>query len=441
MKISAILIFAIATAANLGAQTNSPANGTNAVLITPDFLTALAEEARTNNAALRASKARIDAAKANEQSIRTWDDPMGRFGFMPAERSMRADDGDLLFGVEQKLPLFGKPQAMRRMAEAETKVENASAEMQFQQLRRDMALEIFQTALANRAVEIGGQDLAWLDVMEKTAKQRYEVGNASQIDVLRLQNERAKRANELKTDEAMLAEKHATLNRMLNRPLLAPWPALALPELAKPVTYNDRLLELAMKFEPKLKMLQQEISRAEAAANSTRRQRKPDVAVGAEIRHFSETGDYRQGMLTLSMSLPWGNRKKYDADIRREEQKQKAAELEAADYGIGLRAEIHHLTTRIDSARRQALLFHDEISPRSQTALKSATGNWETGVGTLTDLLDTRRMLLEAQLNHARAIAEQYQALSDLVLCCGIGDLGSLQMIGALPEEKSENKK
>jgi len=43
-------------------------------------------------------------------------------------------------------------------------------------------------------------------------------------------------------------------------------------------------------------------------------------------------------------------------------------------------------------------------------------------------------MLLEGRLMHARAVAEQYQMLSDLVLCCGLGDLEALEMIGAQPE-------
>jgi outer membrane protein TolC len=439
MKFYAILLYAVAVVAR--GETNSVAANTNGVLITPEYLSALAEESHTNNAALRAAKARIDAARANEQSIRTWEDPMARFGFMPAERSMRANDGDILVGVEQKLPLFGKPQAMRRMAQEETKVEAANADYQFQQLRRDMALEVFKTALANRVVEIGEQDLFWLAEMEKTAGQRYEVGNATQVDVLRLQNERAKRATELKTDQSMLEQEKATLNRMLNRPLLSSWPALRLPELAKQVVFTERLVDFAIKYEPKLKMLQQEISRAEAAVDSSRRQRHPDISVGGEIRHFSETGDYRQGMLTVSMSLPWGNRKKYDADIQREQQKQKAAQLDAADYEIGLRAEIHHLVIRIDAARRQALLYHDDIIPRTKTALDSTVTSWVAGRSILTDLLDARRMLLDAQLSYARAVSDQYQALSDLVLCCGIGDIGSLEMIGALPEEKSQEKK
>jgi hypothetical protein len=50
--------------------------------------------------------------------------------------------------------------------------------------------------------------------------------------------------------------------------------------------------------------------------------------------------------------------------------------------------------------------------------------------------------LLDAQLMFARAVSEQYQMLSELVLCCGLGDLEALQMIGAqLSEDDSKTKK
>src|SRR5690349_2995793 len=78
---------------------------TNAVLISPRFIDALAEEARTNHPSLRAADARADAAVWNAAAVRTWEDPMAKFGVMGAERERRADDGDLIYGVEQKLPL------------------------------------------------------------------------------------------------------------------------------------------------------------------------------------------------------------------------------------------------------------------------------------------------------------------------------------------------
>src|SRR4051812_34405572 len=85
------------------------ASATNAVVISPQWIESLVEEARTNHPALRAADARADAATWNAAAVRAWDDPMAKFGVMGADRERRADDGDLLYGIEQKLPLFGKP--------------------------------------------------------------------------------------------------------------------------------------------------------------------------------------------------------------------------------------------------------------------------------------------------------------------------------------------
>ena len=46
-----------------------------------------------------------------------------------------------------------------------------------------------------------------------------------------------------------------------------------------------------------------------------------------------------------------------------------------------------------------------------------------------------------SRLMYARAVSEQYEMLSDLVLCCGLGDLEALQMIGAQPETPTGEKR
>jgi hypothetical protein len=38
-------------------------------------------------------------------------------------------------------------------------------------------------------------------------------------------------------------------------------------------------------------------------------------------------------------------------------------------------------------------------------------------------------MVLEARLQFARAVGEQWSTLSELVLCCGLGDLEALEMV------------
>jgi len=76
-------------------------------------------------------------------------------------------------------------------------------------------------------------------------------------------------------------------------------------------------------------------------------------------------------MLTLSLNLPWINGGHYRDDLRREEAQQAAAEFELKDYQAGLREEVHELTVMIDAARREALLYRDEIIPRSHRRWKA----------------------------------------------------------------------
>jgi outer membrane protein TolC len=424
-----VLLFGVVAS---GAAVESAAV-TNGVRVTPEYLSGLAEEMRTNSPALQAAYARTNAAQAEIDAVRTWEDPMLRLGGMAAREEMRADEGDLIYGVEQKLPLFGKPRLARDVARSGLATEVAGAEYQFQTLRRELAKAVFQAALADQIVAIGEQDLAWLNTVGEALPGRYRAGQATLVDVLQLDNERARRATQLKTDRDQLGHQRVSLNRLLNRDLAAPWPALELPTLAGPVVFNQQLVDLAVKYEPKVQMMRRQIQQAEATAASTRRSRLPDVNVGVEARNYSGDGSFRQGMLVLSLNLPLANAGKYRHDLQRDEAKVKATEFDLADYEWAVREEVHLLTVKIESARREALLYRDEIIPRTTTALDSARTGWEGNQNSFRDVLDARRMLLEARLMYARAVADQYQMLSELVLCCGIGDLGALQMIGAQP--------
>jgi outer membrane protein TolC len=221
------------------------------------------------------------------------------------------------------------------------------------------------------------------------------------------------------------------MNLMLARDPFEPWPDFDLPAVAGPIVHTRQLENLSLKFEPKLRMMRQEVKRAEAAALLTKRQQWPDVSAGVEARNYTGDGSFRQGMLLLSMNLPWGNRAKYRSDIRREEARARATELDSYDYELTVREEIHKLIIMIDVARREALLYRDQIIPRSGSALSSMRASWEAGRGMLGDVLEARRMLLEAETMYARAVAEQYTAMAELVLCCGLADLQALEMIGA----------
>ena len=418
-----------------------PAEVTNAVPLTPEHLKPLFAEMQANHPALQSAGHRVRAAGLNTNAVRVWEDPMLRFGGVTTSRrgSRLSEDGDLVYALEQKLPLFGRAEAVRRVATAEAGVEEARLAGQIQILRRDLAAALFKAALAGRVVQLAAQDLAWIETMVATTGERYRAGAATQVELLRVQNERSRRADQFKTESARRDHELVTVNRLLGRPFQAALPAFDLPPSAEAVPFSQRLVEHALAHEPRLATLRGERSRAAASVQVTRKARLPEVSAGIEGRQYSGDGGFREGMFSVSLSLPWLNRSSYRSELAREEARLKAVESDTADQQLTLGEEIHHLVVSADAARREALLQRDEILPRSNQALESAHAGWLAGRGMVRDLMEARRALLDAQLMEARAIADQHILLAELVLRCGFEDLDALfRMVRqtASPESK-----
>jgi outer membrane protein, heavy metal efflux system len=419
----------IALQAASSVPTNQAEISNDPVEVNAAYVSGLSDEVRRSNPSIKAAEARTNAAFASLGSVKTWEDPRVRLGGMAAREMMRAEEGDIIYGAEQTLPLFGRPAAARRVARAELQVENASLELRYQELRAELAKTLFRAALADETVRTAEQDLGWLEAVASGVETRYQTGQATLLEMLESRNAIGEVRTQLETGREELGHWHLALNRLLNRELQSPWPGLRLPELGPAVEFNSNLVRIALKFEPRALMMKEDIRRGNAVLEDTRRKRFPEVMAGVESRNYSGNGDYRQGMLFLSMSVPWLNAGKYRNETRRDSEKLRELEYGLQDYQLALQEEIHDLTVKASAARRRALLYKDEIIPRSLTSLDSTRAAWETGRASFTELLTTRRILLDARLRFHRSVTEQYLALSELVLCCGLGDLGALEML------------
>jgi cobalt-zinc-cadmium efflux system outer membrane protein len=411
------------------AQNNSPTRPTtNPIVVTSEFIDRLVEDARTNNPWLKAADARVRSAAFNAEAVRTWDDPTAMFGvnvFSPKGFSPSAD-GDLVYGVQAKLPLWGMPKLNRQVAAAGVSSRQAQADVCFQQLRDDITKALVSAALTEQVVNIEEQDLEWLRATSKAVEAKYRSGQGDVADTLQIQNAAAVQSDQLRTDQLELAHDYFMLNRLLNRHHDSPWPPLRLPPIAPPVPYSAKLVALALTNEPNLKVVEQEIKAAEATAERTKRTRLPDVSLGVEGWQYSGDGGFRQGMFTLSFSLPWFNSEKYGKDYARDRETVKSAQEEREDQILMVREEVHHLTVDLDAKRRQALLYSQEVSIRAEEALTDKLNLWGTGKVTLRDVLDARRDALDAQLMTARATAGQYQSVADLMFWSGLESFESL---------------
>src|SRR5260221_2788345 len=135
-----ILFVTVAAWVGRAAQDAWPIQASNSVVVTTDFINRLVAEARSNNPALKAAYSRVRSATLNAEAVRTWDDPMALFGgsVYSSQGFKPSEDGNLAYGVEQKLPLWGKPKLNRRVAEAETSMREAEVNYRGAQLRNEI---------------------------------------------------------------------------------------------------------------------------------------------------------------------------------------------------------------------------------------------------------------------------------------------------------------
>lgn len=466
----------LAVALQLGSQTQaaSPSPGfmvrTNeSVEITARYLTRLTEGLREQSPSLLAAGARVKAAEAGVGAVRVWEDPMFKFGgavgqqreeeimFIspggghgPAATTQRAtimmgfdprDDGDLAYGLDQKLPLFGKTSAMRRMAQTEALVAGSRLEAAFQDSRRKVAQALMQTAFADLLVELGREDLQWLEGMAGLMQERFRAGSSTTVEVTRTENELLRRREKLRVEQEQADQQRVNLNRLLGKKTGETWPLLKLPRAWPELRYPQRLLELALRNDPRLKLGRSEVETAQAAIQVAQRSRLPDFSLGIEGRQYSGNGSFREGMFSVTMSIPWFNGRKYDKDIARERNREEATRHELNDMELEVGAEVSQLLRGIDAARREAALYRNEIVPRTLRSMESAHAAWLSGRGMSADVFEARRMVIEARTMEARAISEQWSMLSELALCCGVGDLEALDMAVEKPDANNKSAK
>lgn len=429
-----ILLLALQGLPGLLAAEAAPVDGR--VAITPALIDRLLQDATVSNPGIEASNARADAASAQIDSVRTWPDPTFSLGlWRSTPRGMSASqEGNIIYGVRQGLPVFGRPDLERSVAHAQAVKARLDVAYETQRMRRDLTVTLVELAFADRSLDLAREDLDWLEATVSAVDSRYRVGKSSQVEWLRAQTERAKAADGIRTRALDREHQQVLINRLLNRNPHTLWPRYAMPEVAGPVPYDDHLVRDAVDLAPRLKIMRQQTEESEATALLTKRRRLPEIGLGVEARQYSGDAGIREGALTVDFTLPWINARRYDSDLRRDLAKRRASERDAAEYELEIREAVHQFTMDMDTARRQALLYRDQIIPLTEQTLSSADAAWQSGLGPFQDILDAHRMLVDNRLTLARAIADQAGKMAELTLLTGVYDLPS-HASGYSPEQ------
>jgi outer membrane protein TolC len=402
-----------------------------AVRLTPEYIARLADGVRAYHPALRASGARAAALREEAAAVRVWPDPEASFGVLRAgEKGPDLEmEGDLAYGVEQRLPLAGVERQERRVARRMAEAAGLQADLDFQTLRFELARALLAAALNDERVALLEEERGWVERMAAVARERLGAGREMQGEAAMLESEVARMEAEATAAVARGEGYRATLNRLLDRPQGASWPPFRLPAIADPVRASFELEKLAVENEARLAVLRKEVEVAEGEVGVARRRGWPEVKVGVAGRQSSTDGGWREGEAMVGVSLPLFNIPQIGAAVRASRARLEAARAETEAYEAEVRGEVRELVSEIGAARAMAAGYVERVIPRAEEAFRSAEAAWSAGGGSLRAALDAARAWSSARREAAGAVEEQWRTLAELSLCCGIADLRALQML------------
>ena len=175
-------------------------------------LESLIEHAQRNNPEIQAFELRYSIATEKVNEVNTLPNTELSAGYFVSEPETRTGAQKARFSVKQMVPWFGTITARENYT-------RSMADAQYEELviaKRKLALAVSQSYYRLYAIRakqlVLEENIQLLETYERLALTSVEVGNASAVDVLRLQI----RQNELGQQKEVLEQDHATEQTYLN---------------------------------------------------------------------------------------------------------------------------------------------------------------------------------------------------------------------------------
>ncbi|MES2595756.1 MAG: TolC family protein [Verrucomicrobiota bacterium] len=408
----AALALSLATALTAKAADSTPA--------TPALIQRLAKEAATTHPSVQAAAARTQAAASAIGTIRLWEDPQLGLGVLFASNMNRQGNGDIGAGIDQMLPRRGLFRAEKNRAAAEQLALAAMQKQTANELGLMVAQAVLELALSDEVIRLQAENVTWLETIVKTAEERAKNPDASATETLRLESELAVKRQMLASAHRQRGQFAITLNLLLGRPADAPWLPLSLPVQAQDHASATALKVRLERDNPALAALRHQIDAAQAESMAAREKRKPAFSVGVQVNTYSQ-GNLQDtmAMLNVKMTLPWLNRKAYQADIARADKLREAAQSDLAAQQRTLYTQLSAFITEARNSQQLVAAYVTEVVPKAGKTVESLQNAWVSSKATLLEVLDARRALLEAHMEHQRALATWQVALQNLTALTG----------------------
>jgi outer membrane protein TolC len=439
MKANAVLVLILLTSVLASAQgvadpanTADPWGAAQALLPTlqahhapasvPLTLAELEAAALANNAEIHAFARQIAVAEARRGSAGALEDPsfMYRGWGTPFAKPWDLNQSQHMFMFSQNLPGGGKRQLRARLADDEVDVAKAELETR----KRDVVAQVrrsFYELLRNQ------DELRFHDEQEELARQglesariKYVVGKVPQQDMLKAQIALTRLVEHLVMLEQDSDLARARLNTLLGRDPSAPLDVLGAYSPPAKLPGLIELEKLAMENRPELSAISAAIREDETRVQLAEKSLSPDYTLSGGYMVMPDGSRYRNTYAAeLSVTLPWLNRGRHDAEIAEANGMVAARKADYESRRAAVFAEIQEALVRARVAQKLVTLYRDTLRPQTQAVLKSTVAAYQADRTDFLNLLDSQNIILDVELNYIKVISELETRLADLERAVG----------------------
>ena len=389
----------------------------------PMSLAEVESAALTGNPEIRLMSRRIAIAEAKVKTAGSREDPsfMYRGWGTPLQRPWDLNMTQHMFMYNQAFSGSGKRALRAEVAGGDTEI--AKAELADRKL--EIAAQVrkaFYDLLRNQdELSLHDEQAALARQALEEARIKYVVGKVPQQDVLKAQIALTKLVEHLVMLQQEGSMASSRLNTLLGRDPASPIAVegqYSTPDTLPSLFEFERL---ALGNRPELAAATAAIHQGEAQVKLAKKSDSPDYNLSAGYMLMPDGTRYRNTyMAELSVTLPWLNRGRHDAEIA---ESQATVIEKQAEYDYQRSVvfqEIQEALVRAQSAKRIADLYRNTLRPQAEASLKAAVSAYQADRTDFLNLLDSQNTSLDVELNYYKFASDLESSLADLERATGV---------------------
>ena len=389
----------------------------------PMSLTQIDSEVLANNPEIHAAVHQTRIAEARIGSAMSSDDP--QFSYRgwgaPLLQPWNVNQTQHMFMFTENIPSKSKRELQYLIASDDVDIQAMAVEAKKREVIA-MAHQAFNQLLRSYdQLRIHHDEVQLASQTVDATRIQYVAGKAMQADVLKAGVAYSRLAEHEIMLERDADSARAALNTLMGRPPGAPLEIEGDYSMVTQLPTQAALIALAVENRPELLQLQLMQNQADRKVRLAGTTMQPEYSVTAGYMLMPSGSEHRNGWMgEFSMTLPWLNRSKHEAEIQQAHEERNAIAAEYQKQLSSITREIRDSMIRATSFRKIVELYRDTLRPDTANVSKATTVAYQTEQAGLLNVLDSQNMSIEVEYAFFDALANYEQSIADLERAIGV---------------------